>query len=178
MLTVEEALERVLAGARVTAAEELPLEHCVARVPAEFTVRAPGDVPPFANSSMDGFALRAADTPGRLPVSGEVAAGAGALPTVAPGSAVRIMTGAPLPPGTDSVVPLEEANESDGMVGVGSVRLGAWVRLAGHDTPTPVRRCVLPPSAALAGRHRRACHARGRDARGPAPAAGRDPLDR
>ena len=134
MLTVEEALDRILHAARLTDVEELPLERCVGRVPATFSVVAPGDVPPFANSSMDGFAMTASDTPGELRVVGEVAAGAGILPTVAPGSAVRIMTGAPMPPGADAVVPIEDAVESGEMVRVGRAERGAYVRAAGHDT--------------------------------------------
>ena len=84
---------------------------------------------------MDGFALRAADAPGVLRVAGEIAAGAGSLQSVEGGTAVRIMTGAPLPPGADSVVPIEDVAESDGVVSVPSpVTPGAFVRLAAHDT--------------------------------------------
>jgi len=107
MLSVEEARERILANVRLTEAEEIPLLEAAGRVPAVASVTAAVDVPPFANSSMDGFALRAADAPGELPLTGEVAAGAATLPTVAPGSVVRIMTGAPIPPGADTVIPLD-----------------------------------------------------------------------
>ena len=134
MLTVEEALDRILAVARLTEVEELPLERCFGRVPATFSLVAPGDVPPFANSSMDGYALRAEDTPGELRVLGEIAAGASTLPTVAPGGAVRIMTGAPMPPGADAVMPIEDAVESGEMVRMGRAERGAFVRAAGHDT--------------------------------------------
>ncbi|MEP7041272.1 MAG: gephyrin-like molybdotransferase Glp [Chloroflexota bacterium] len=135
MLSVEEARERILVRARVTEAEELPLLEAAGRVPAVASVTAVVDVPPFANSSMDGFALRAADAPGELPLAAEVAAGAASLPTVAPGTAVRIMTGAPIPPGADTVIPLEEAQ----MVGDDRVRLpaadvGRYVRPVAHDT--------------------------------------------
>src|SRR6185436_11916546 len=109
MLSVEEARERILAHIRLTVPDELPLLEAAGRVPAVASVTAAVDVPPFANSSMDGFALRAADVPGELPLVGEVAAGATVLPAVAPGSAVRIMTGAPIPPGADTVIPLEDA---------------------------------------------------------------------
>ena len=135
MLSVEEARERILARARLTDHEELPLLEAAGRVPTVARVTATVDVPPFANSSMDGFALRAADAPGELPLAGEVAAGAASLPTIAPGTAARIMTGAPLPPGADAVIPLEEAE----MVGNDRVRLpateaGRYVRPIGQDT--------------------------------------------
>ena len=73
-------------------------------------------------------------TPGRLRLIGEVAAGAAELPTVAPGTAVRIMTGAPMPPGADAVVPIERATERDDDVEVGAAATGAHVRDAAHDT--------------------------------------------
>jgi molybdopterin molybdotransferase len=135
MLTVEQALERILAVAHPTEAERVPLADALGRAPVETGLASPIDVPPFANSAMDGYALRAADLPGDLPVTGEVAAGTATLPTVEPGTAVRIMTGAPLPPGADSVVPIEDAEERDGRVRIeGTVALGRHVREAGHDT--------------------------------------------
>ncbi|HET6381683.1 MAG TPA: gephyrin-like molybdotransferase Glp [candidate division Zixibacteria bacterium] len=134
MRSVEEALDTILASAHLTGVERLPLDRCVGRVPATFTLTAAMDVPPFANSAMDGFALRAADAPGTLRLAGEVAAGDAELPEVTPRTTVRIMTGAPLPPGADAVVPLEEAEESDGQVRVPATRPGAHVREAGHDT--------------------------------------------
>jgi molybdopterin molybdotransferase len=135
MLSVEEARERILSGVRLTEPETVPLREAAGRVPAMASVRAEVDVPPFANSSMDGFALRAADAPGELALSGEVGAGATALPAVLPGTALRIMTGAPIPPGADTVIPLEEAE----MVGEERVRLpaaelGRNVRPRGGDT--------------------------------------------
>ncbi|HET8586966.1 MAG TPA: gephyrin-like molybdotransferase Glp [Candidatus Limnocylindria bacterium] len=136
MLTVEQALERIVAVVHETPSETIPLDRCLARVPAVDSVIAPIDVPPFANSSMDGFAVRAGDCPGELRVIGEVAAGAASLPEVRPGTAVRIMTGAPLPPGADAVVPIEDVTETEDRVTIGeSVDLGAYVRAAGHDTP-------------------------------------------
>jgi molybdopterin molybdotransferase len=105
------------------------------RVLADPKVVAAVDVPAFANSAMDGFAVLASDLPGLVRVTGEVAAGAGELPTVEPGSAVRIMTGAPLPPGADAVVPVEDAVEADGAVTVAAaVPVGQHVRAAAHDT--------------------------------------------
>jgi molybdopterin molybdotransferase len=101
---------------------------------AAFRITAAVDVPPFDNSSMDGFALRAADAPGRLLLAGEIPAGSAALPPVEAGSAVRIMTGAPMPPGADTVAPLEDVEEADGAISVGAVEPGAYVRRAAHDT--------------------------------------------
>jgi molybdopterin molybdotransferase len=134
MLSVEEARARILSHARLTEAEAVPLRDAFGRVPAESSFLAAVDVPPFANSSMDGFALRAADAPGELPLMGEVAAGA-AAPPLRPHTTIRIMTGAPLPPGADAVVPLEDVE----MVGEDRVHLpmteaGSNVRARGHDT--------------------------------------------
>ncbi|HEX6127579.1 MAG TPA: gephyrin-like molybdotransferase Glp [Candidatus Limnocylindria bacterium] len=134
MRSVEEALEAILASARLTPSEVVPLDRCAGRVPAERRVRAAVDVPPFANSAMDGFALRAADAPGTLRLVGEVAAGAAADVALEPGMAVRIMTGAPLPPGAEAVAPLEIVDEGEGVVTVPEVRVGAHVREAGEDT--------------------------------------------
>jgi molybdopterin molybdotransferase len=134
MRSVEEALDAILASATLTATEWLPLDRCAGRVLATHIVTAATDVPPFANSSMDGFALRAADAPGKLRLAGEVAAGSGEPATLAAGTAVRIMTGAPMPAGADTVVPLEEARDSGQSVRVSAAPLGAYVRPAGLDT--------------------------------------------
>lgn len=134
MRSVEEALAAILATARLTGTETCPLDRCAGRVPAAFRVTATVDVPPFDNSAMDGFALRAADAPGELRLAGEVAAGSAAATAVEPGTALRIMTGAPLPPGADAIVPLEDATERDGRVLVPAVDAGRYVRAAGHDT--------------------------------------------
>ncbi|MEY3493049.1 MAG: molybdopterin biosynthesis protein MoeA, partial [Actinomycetota bacterium] len=106
------------------------------------------DVPPFANTAVDGYAVRAADTAGaarapiRLRVTGEIAAGAAGDMTVEPGCAVRIMTGAPMPHGADAVVMVEDtAFEGDRAQFDGSqsveirreVAPGSGVRGAGDD---------------------------------------------
>ena len=135
MLSLDEAYRRLLARAHLTDAERVPLIDAVGRVLVQPKVIAAVDVPPFANSAMDGFALRVADVPGTLRLAGEVSAGAGELPTVEPGTAVRIMTGAPIPPGADAVVPLEDATEGDGTVTVPDpVQVGRHIRDAAHDT--------------------------------------------
>jgi molybdopterin molybdotransferase len=117
-LTVAEALEAVLAGITVLPAETVPLLDALGRVLAE-PVSAHDSLPPFANSSMDGYALQANDSqsatndrPVELRVIGDIAAGAVADITISPGTAARIMTGAPLPPGADAVIPVEDTNEA------------------------------------------------------------------
>jgi molybdopterin molybdotransferase len=134
MLSLETALGRLLANARLTDGETVALGAVVGRVLVDPRVIASVDVPPFANSAMDGYAVRATDTPGTLRLVGEVAAGAAQLPTVATGTTVRIMTGAPMPPGADAVVPVEEARESDGGVELAAAEVGRHVRRAAHDT--------------------------------------------
>lgn len=112
-LTVREALAAVLDGVPVLEAEKVALPEALGRVLAE-PVTARDSLPPFANSSMDGYALRAADTavtPVILRVIGDVAAGAMPDVTITEGTAVRIMTGAPLPEGADAVVPVEDTDE-------------------------------------------------------------------
>jgi molybdopterin molybdotransferase len=122
-------------------------------------VAAAEDLPPFANSAMDGFAMRGADlagageaSPVALKVTGEVFAGTGRLPTVQPGEAVRIMTGGAVPPGADTVVPVEQTSTDGDTV---LVRLdpgpGRYVREAGEDvrqgTVVLERGRVLDPAA-------------------------------
>ncbi|WP_441250635.1 molybdotransferase-like divisome protein Glp [Kitasatospora sp. McL0602] len=113
MWTVGEHLADVLAAVAPLPAIELQLLDAQGCRLDEDVV-ATGDLPPFDNSSMDGYALRTADTTGAderypsvLTVVGDIAAGAGELPKVGPGQAARIMTGAPMPPGAEAVAPVE-----------------------------------------------------------------------
>ncbi len=145
LLALEEALERLLAHARRTDVEEISIRDALGRVLDDPLITAGVDVPPFTNSSMDGYAIRAADTPGELPLAGEVAAGPGSPAPLPPGGAVRIMTGAPLPPGADAVVPVERATESDGRVQLGRADAGDHVRHAGSDTPAGTAFCLPGP---------------------------------
>ena len=142
MLSLEEAQRRLLARASIAGEEQVELRAAGGRALADPRIVAPLDVPPFANSAMDGFAMRASDTPGALRISGEVAAGRRDLPTVSVGEAVRITTGAPLPPGADTVVPLEEADEVDGAVTVPRSAEGTFVRPAGSDTRAGTELCL------------------------------------
>ncbi|MDJ0380541.1 gephyrin-like molybdotransferase Glp [Streptomyces sp. G-G2] len=111
--SVDEHLADVLATVRPLEPIELQLLDAQGCVLVE-DVTVPVALPPFDNSSMDGYAVRVADVQGAseefpavLTVIGDVAAGSGDLPTVGPGEAARIMTGAPLPPGAEAVVPVE-----------------------------------------------------------------------
>ncbi|MQY15193.1 Molybdopterin molybdenumtransferase 2 [Streptomyces sp. RB5] len=111
--SVDEHLADILRQIRPLEPLELQLLEAQGCVLVE-DVTVPAALPPFDNSSMDGYAVRVADVvkaseefPVRLTVIGDVAAGSGELPTVGPGQAARIMTGAPLPPGAEAVVPVE-----------------------------------------------------------------------
>ncbi|MAG36129.1 MAG: molybdopterin molybdenumtransferase MoeA [Dehalococcoidia bacterium] len=113
MLTVAEARDRILADFSPLPSEQVPVLDALGRVLAEDVV-APNDVPPFDNSAMDGYAVRAADVktaredrPVMLAVLGELPAGVITERPVEPNTCYRILTGAPLPPGADSVVPYE-----------------------------------------------------------------------
>src|SRR5262249_13774248 len=106
LLPIEDALREVLDRASRLPAEQVELTSALGRVLAA-DVRAAADLPPFASSAMDGFAVRAADTPGTLPVVERIAAGTVAARVLAPGEAMAIATGAPVPEGADAVVPIE-----------------------------------------------------------------------
>jgi molybdopterin molybdotransferase len=140
MITVEEARERILSRVSALGTERVPLTHLLHRVLAE-DVAAGADIPPWPNSSMDGYALRSGDTdraaesgPAPLRVAGRVAAGGQAERTLAPGEAFRIFTGAPLPAGADAVIPQEDVREAGELVLVPRpVRAGEYVRPRGED---------------------------------------------
>jgi molybdopterin molybdotransferase len=117
MISVEEAQERVLSYAEVLDCEEKPILDCLGQVLCE-DVNSDIDVPPCDNSAMDGYAVRAADTaeasesfPVVLNVIAEVKAGSISKEKVTAGTAIRIMTGAPIPSGADSVVQFEHTDE-------------------------------------------------------------------
>ncbi len=122
-LSVAEALTRLLSSLEVLPSEEVRLEDSLGRVLAR-DVRAANDLPPFANSAMDGFAVRATDTAGASPsapvtlqVVGDVAAGSVPSLRVGQGQAARIMTGGMVPEGADAVVPVEDTGEPWPMAG-------------------------------------------------------------
>ncbi len=167
-ITIEEARERILSFVPLLDAVEMPILDALGLALAEDVV-APLTIPPLANTSMDGYAVRAADTDGAsderpvsLRVVGELAAGYVFEGHVEAGTAVRIMTGAPIPAGADAVVPFEETDEPEGRnfgsfaksraeVGVlKTAKLGANVRPAGEDvhagTTVLKRGTVLRPA--------------------------------
>jgi molybdopterin molybdotransferase len=140
VISVEEALARVLERVSILPAERIPLTGALHRTLAE-DICAPRDIPPWPNSSMDGYAVRTDDTlaataaiPVRLVVAGRVAAGGMPERPLGPGEAFRIFTGAPVPDGADAVVAQEEVTVADGMLEVSrAVRPGDCVRPRGED---------------------------------------------
>jgi molybdopterin molybdotransferase len=151
-LSVEEALAHILSTVRVLEPERVPLLEAAWRVLAE-PVAADRDIPPLANSAMDGYAVRGADVaearhPVRLRVVGEAAAGCVPDATVAAGQAMRIMTGAPMPAGADTVVRFEDTRVDGDVVEILKASPpGANVRQAGEDVRAG--QVVLEPGAAL-----------------------------
>jgi len=138
MIPVSEARQFVLSACRVLTPRRMGVSDASGHVLAE-TIQAAEAVPSFANSSMDGYAVRAADTahpPARLRVVTTVLAGDSAQTFVSAGESARIMTGAPLPPGADAVCMVERTRvESDGSIVIveESVQPGTFVRKAGSD---------------------------------------------
>jgi molybdopterin molybdotransferase len=135
-ISVDQASEFLLARARAPKAPlSAALEECLGRVIAD-DLRSPIDVPGYDNSQMDGYALRAGDVSAqgsRLPVSARVPAGAAAV-ALAPGTAARIFTGAPLPAGADTVVMQERClSEGDEVWIPGGAEAGDNVRPRGND---------------------------------------------
>ncbi|HET7616577.1 MAG TPA: molybdopterin molybdenumtransferase MoeA, partial [Bacillales bacterium] len=116
-ISVSDAVERTVAGAKRTNIEQVTIDECDGRILAE-DLFADHDVPPFDRSPYDGFALRAEDTtvatesrPAEFHVVAEIAAGEVAAKGVESGQAARIMTGAPIPQGADAIVMLEHVHE-------------------------------------------------------------------
>jgi len=140
MLSLEVAQERVLAAFEPLGTERVSALKAVGRFLAE-DISADVDIPPLDNSSMDGYAVRAADTvganvddPAVLTVIGDLPAGHVPEEEVRPGTAIRIMTGAPLPPGADAVVKVEDTDPAGEDVEISvEVIPGNYVRPAGED---------------------------------------------
>lgn len=144
--------------ATITASETVPLRAALGRVTAA-DVTARTSVPPFDDSSMDGFALRAADAGRRPLVVARVFAGDAPAP-LPPAAAVAIMTGAPVPQGADAVVPVERTRESASGLDIdGAVVAGDFIRRAGSDIGTGD--VVLGADTVLAPRHLAALAATG-----------------
>jgi molybdopterin molybdotransferase len=150
MITVEEALEKVLSFADVLDAEEVPIMDSMGQALAEDII-SDIDIPPLDNTAMDGYAVQAADTHGAskesprfLRVIDTVIAGSISTKKVVPGTAMRIMTGAPVPEGADSIVRFEDTDEgqqrkppadhSSTEIGIlCEVKAGKDIRRAGED---------------------------------------------
>jgi len=149
--SVEEAREAILAAIPGPLADEMvPVNRALGRVLAR-DVTALVTLPPWDNSAMDGYAVRAADVaaatevaPIRLTVDGEVQAGGASDRAVGHGSAIRIATGAPIPPEADSVVPVEQTTPLDD-TGTPGAR--------GRDAVGPVPVAILVHAAGPAGEH-------------------------
>src|SRR5260370_13244248 len=133
LFTLVEAEERVLARVEPLPAEDVAVRDAAGRVTAE-AAQAAIDLPPFASSAMDGYAVRAADLPGRLAVVGHAAAGRPADHVLGPGEAIAISTGGVVPDGADSVVPIEYVVQYDNTLQVDtSLAPGTHVRPRGGD---------------------------------------------
>ena len=136
VLSVEEARERILATVRILEPERVSLLQAAGRVLAE-EVTSERDIPPLDNSAMDGYAVRGADVSqasARLQIVGQVAAGHISETTVGPGQTLRIMTGAPVPAGADTVVRFEDTrSDGDWVEVIRAYSTGKNVRAAGED---------------------------------------------
>lgn len=146
LLPVDEAVAIVLGAIAPLETEAVPLADAHRRVLAEDVV-AVADVPPADNSGMDGYAVRATDTPGTLRVIGDLPAGRKSLLTLTPGTALRIMTGAGIPAGADAVAPVEITDGGAQSVHVReAVKPGAHIRRRGEDM---MKGGVVLPSGTL-----------------------------
>src|SRR5438132_5957144 len=136
LMSADDALARILAGVPALPAVDVQLLDALGLVLAE-EISADRDVPPFRNSAMDGYAVRGDDVataPTRLRVVGEVAAGGFPDRAVGPGEAMRIMTGAPMPEGADTVVRVEDTDNASDIVTIAAATpTGTSIRQAGED---------------------------------------------
>lgn len=141
MISVDEALARVVAGTTRLPAEMVALDHADGRVLAA-DLTSPLTLPPFVNSAMDGYALRAADVaratseqPVRLTIIEAIAAGTVGAATIGPGQAARIMTGAPIPAGADAVIKYEDVTvPAPDVVAIATpISVGNCIRAPGED---------------------------------------------
>ncbi|AXT85908.1 molybdopterin molybdenumtransferase MoeA [Aeromicrobium sp. A1-2] len=143
LLTVEDHLEKILRGIGPLGAYDQPLVESLG-LPLHEAFVSPSDLPLFDNSAMDGYAIRAEDVVGAsreqpvaLPVVGEIAAGSARPFAISAGTAVKIMTGAPIPRGADSVIPFEKTDRGNARVEIyESTKPGACIRPKGDDVKT------------------------------------------
>src|SRR2546430_6927409 len=136
LMNADDALARILASVPALPGVEVPILDALGLVLAEDIV-ADRDVPPFRNSAMDGYAVRGDDVasaPVELRVVGEVAAGGFPDRSVGPGEAMRIMTGAPMPDGADTVVRVEDTDNASDVVPIAAAtQSGTRTRQAGQE---------------------------------------------
>jgi molybdopterin molybdotransferase len=133
LLSIAEAQQLVLERSGPLPAENVPLEGAARRVLAE-PARAEIDLPPFPSSAMDGYAVRADETPGRLRIEARIAAGNPATAALESGQAMGIATGGVVPDGADAVIPIEYVVEHGNEIEIGSaVESGDNVRPRGGD---------------------------------------------
>lgn len=133
MISLEQAIETVLKNALPLPAAQVRIEEAVGRVLLE-DVRSGLDIPPFDKSAMDGYAVKNAEAGQPLRNVGLILAGDAFKGKVGPGQCVKIMTGAPLPPGTDSVIMVEDSSETGGLVKfLKAAGKGANICLRGED---------------------------------------------
>jgi len=159
LISIEEALRLVLDRVEPLPAESVDIEAAVGRVLAEDAASSV-DLPPFASSAMDGFALRSVDTPGRLPVVHRIPAGTPAPRPLEAGEAMGIATGAVVPEGADAVIPFEYVVEHDNTIEIDErVQAGANVRPAGGDAGAGAT--VVEAGIRLGARHLAALAAAG-----------------
>ena len=140
MITVEQALDEILLRTEPLGFEKVSILEALGRVIGE-DILANRDIPPFDNAGMDGYALRwddiqkaSSDHPVRLEVVEDLPAGSMSVKAVGKGEAIRIMTGAPIPKGADTVVPVEETKEEGEFVSIlKAVPQGSHIRRARAD---------------------------------------------
>jgi molybdopterin molybdotransferase len=136
LIAIDQAIEHVLAQTRVLPPQTVTIDEALHRVLAA-DVRAVGDVPPFPCSAMDGYALLAGPSGRRLRIAGESRAGVPSGHGLGEGEAIRVSTGAAIPPGADAVIPQEDVDREDGgddeIVTAHHSPAGAHVRGAGED---------------------------------------------
>ena len=151
LVSIEEALEAIIARTHPLETEQVRLADARGRVLAQAAFAAT-DLPPFASSAMDGYAIRAADVPGRLPVVASAAAGRPTDRALAAGEAVAIATGGVVPEGADAVVPLEAVVQHDNSIEMSQdVSIGDNIRPRGGDVRAGSE--VVPAGARLGAAH-------------------------
>jgi molybdopterin molybdotransferase len=148
VISVAEAVRAVIERVPRLAAEHVPLDRARGRVLASDIV-ATRPLPGFDNSAMDGYAARASDLPATLPIAGVVAAGQLDVPVLPPRAALRIFTGAPMPPGADTVVIQEDTTREGDRIRLPASPIGDNVRPTGEDVA--IGDTVIAAGTRLAG---------------------------